>query len=206
MKRRRTLPGNLQRTGHQGVWYPVKRGSFLARTEWAESQSCGNLSLLNLLWDGIELSIGRKTSESFVLRGAKLTMGLQIQSATLRNFFERSGDLARGTVFLPVFCLHGLNLPKVFARFQTLQRLGRPLALSTRELSTLLAIPVNIDDNGFLTTRMIDLAPEAKDLWVQFHDKIERQLRKGENYYDIRDVASKAADNAARMATLFQRV
>lgn len=62
-----------------------------------------NLSLLNMLWDGGELSIGRRTSESFTVRGARLTIALQVQEATLRNFFERSGGLARGTGFLARF-------------------------------------------------------------------------------------------------------
>jgi putative DNA primase/helicase len=56
-----------------------------------------NLGLLNVLWDGGEHSVGRRTSESFVVRGARLTLALQIQEMTLRSFFEKSGALARGT-------------------------------------------------------------------------------------------------------------
>lgn len=37
-----------------------------------------------------------------------------------------------------------------------------------------------------------------------FHDAIESELRSGGELYDVRDVASKTADNAARIATLFQ--
>jgi len=37
-----------------------------------------------------------------------------------------------------------------------------------------------------------------------FHDTIENELRSGGELYDVRDVASKTADNAARIATLFQ--
>jgi putative DNA primase/helicase len=37
-----------------------------------------------------------------------------------------------------------------------------------------------------------------------FHDAIESELRSGGEVYDVRDVASKTADNAARIATLFQ--
>lgn len=62
-----------------------------------------NLGLLNVLWDGGELSIGRRTSESFTVKGARLTVALQIQEATLRAFFDKSGALARGTGFLARF-------------------------------------------------------------------------------------------------------
>ena len=37
-----------------------------------------------------------------------------------------------------------------------------------------------------------------------FHDAIESELWSGGELYDVRDVASKTADNTARIATLFQ--
>ncbi len=51
---------------------------------------------------------------------------------------------------------------------------------------------------------MLALAPDAKAAWVAFHDAIEGGLRTGGELYDVRDVASKTADNAARLAALFQ--
>lgn len=62
-----------------------------------------NLALLNVLWDGGTHSVGRRTSESFTVKGARLTLGLQVQESALREFFERTGSLARGTGFLARF-------------------------------------------------------------------------------------------------------
>lgn len=39
---------------------------------------------------------------------------------------------------------------------------------------------------------------------MAFHDAIESELASGGELYDVRDVASKSADNAARLAALFQ--
>ena len=39
---------------------------------------------------------------------------------------------------------------------------------------------------------------------VAFHDAIEIELKSGGELYDVRDVASKSADNAVRLAALFQ--
>ena len=50
---------------------------------------------------------------------------------------------------------------------------------------------------------MITLTPEAKAAWVAFHDAIESMLATGGELFDIRDVASKTADNAARLACQF---
>jgi len=64
-----------------------------------------NLGLLNILWDGGRLSVGRKSSESFTVRGARLTISLQVQEEILRSFIEQSGTLARGSGFLARFLL-----------------------------------------------------------------------------------------------------
>ena len=50
----------------------------------------------------------------------------------------------------------------------------------------------------------LHFTPAAKSSWITFHDDIERELRRGGELVDIRDVASKSADNAARLAALFQ--
>ena len=48
--------------------------------------------------------------------------------------------------------------------------------------------------------------PNAKRVWIRFHDDVERQLCTDGELADVRDVASKAADNAARLAALFHAV
>ncbi|MEI6560191.1 MAG: YfjI family protein, partial [Rhodospirillaceae bacterium] len=71
-----------------------------------ENSIMRNLSLLNLLWDGGEHNIGRRTSASFKLHGARLSVSLQVQEATLRDFFGRSGNLARGIGFFARFLIY----------------------------------------------------------------------------------------------------
>jgi len=48
------------------------------------------------------------------------------------------------------------------------------------------------------------LSPAAKDAWIEFHNAIESELSSGGELYGVRDIASKSADNAARLAALFQ--
>jgi putative DNA primase/helicase len=48
------------------------------------------------------------------------------------------------------------------------------------------------------------MTPSAKAAWIEFHNAVERELATGGELCDVRDVASKAADNAARLAALFQ--
>ena len=61
-----------------------------------------------------------------------------------------------------------------------------------------------IDDDGILIPPVLPLTADAKAAWVAFNDAIEGELRTGGELYDVRDVASKCADNAVRLAALFQ--
>ena len=60
-----------------------------------------------------------------------------------------------------------------------------------------------MDDDGALTPAVMSLSPAAKTEWIYFHDTIEAALSRGEELHDVRDVASKTADNAVRLAALF---
>jgi len=163
-----------------------------------------NLGLLNILWDGGVLSIGRRTSESFTVRGARLTVALQVQEATLRSFFDRSGGLARGTGFLARFLVAWPESTQGFRPFTDPPASWPHLAAFNRRIATILNQPAPIDEEGALSPPLSPLAPEAKAAWIGFYDAIEGELRSGGELYDVRDVASKSADNAVRLAALFQ--
>lgn len=163
-----------------------------------------NLALLNILWDGGELSIGRRTTESFTVRGARLTVALQVQEATLRSFFERSGELARGTGFLARFLVAWPESTQGFRPYTDPPPCWPALAAFNQRLSEILNTPAPLEEDGTLSPSLLDLSREAKSAWVAFHDAIESELHSGGQLYDVRDVASKVADNAARLAGLFQ--
>jgi hypothetical protein len=59
-----------------------------------------NLAMLNVMWDGCEIPIDRRSKPSFILRGRRLTFGLMVQPEALRGFMDRAGTLARGTGFI----------------------------------------------------------------------------------------------------------
>jgi putative DNA primase/helicase len=162
-----------------------------------------NLALLNILWDGGVLSVGRRTSDSFTVRGARLTMALQVQELTLRTFFDRSGGLARGTGFLARFLVAWPESTQGSRMFADPPESWPAVAAFNRRIAEILNQPTPIGDDGALIPHLLTLAPQTKRAWVIFHDAIEGELRSSGELHDVRDVASKAADNAARMAALF---
>ena len=167
-----------------------------------------NLAMLNTLWDGDALTVDRRTSESFTTRGARLTVGLMVQEPTLRSFFEKSGTLARGTGFLARF-LVAWPESRIGTRLIDHKTPDGPdvwpkLAAFHRRIAAILNQPVPFNDEIILTPAMLSMTPEAKSAWIDFHNSVEQELASGRLLYDVRDVASKAADNAARLAALFQ--
>jgi putative DNA primase/helicase len=162
-----------------------------------------NLSIYNLGWDGTDIQTERRTSESFTVRGARLTMFLQVQEPTLRSFMTGAGDLARGSGFL-ARCLVAWPESTQGARaFKEAPPSWPNQSDFNRRLEAILAQPVPINADGSLSPGMLTFSPKAKAQWVSFYDRIERELGSGGRFHDIRDVASKIADNAARLAGLF---
>jgi putative DNA primase/helicase len=163
-----------------------------------------NLALLNQLWDGASLTIDRRSTESFAVRGARLTMALQVQEPTLRSFFDKTGPLARGTGFLARFLV---SWPESTQgnRFYTDPPDDWPkLTAFHQKIAEILKINVLIDKAGALSPVPQTMKPDAKAAWEEFHNEIEIGLSSGGELYDVRDVASKSADNAVRLAVLFQ--
>lgn len=167
-----------------------------------------NLGLLNQLWDGKSLTVDRRSTESFTVRGVRLTVALQVQEPTLREFLARSGALARGTGFLARFLVAWPDSTQGMRQIDLNAPDGPEtwphLGAFHRRIAALLEQPVPIDEDGALNPVVWTFTAEAKEAWIHYHNAIESGLSTGGELYDVRDVASKSADNAARIATLFQ--
>jgi putative DNA primase/helicase len=77
------------------------------------------------------------------------------------------------------------------------------VALYATRIGDLLSQALATDACGGLDPPILDLAPQARAEWIQFHDGIERELGARGEFRAVRDVAAKAAENAARLAALF---
>ncbi|MEO8545232.1 MAG: DUF3987 domain-containing protein [Burkholderiaceae bacterium] len=162
-----------------------------------------NLALLNVLWDGGEIAVDRRSKSSFQLRDRRLTFGVMVQPEALRGFIARAGALPRGTGFLARFLI-------AWPESTQGQRPYRPAPVAmpavegfNMRIRALLDTPLTTDALGGLAPTALDLSPSAHAAWVMAHDTIEHELAGGGSYAPIRDVAAKAAENIARMAALF---
>lgn len=182
----------------------AEAGTVLGGHAMASESIMRSLSLLNQLWDGRDLRIDRrKEAGSFTVAGARLTVGLQIQESTLRAFCDRAGALARGSGFWARFLFAWPASTQGTRFFREPPESWPAMTAFNRRMAELLRADQPVDDAGKLAPPMLDLSPDAKAAWIKFHDAIEAELSDGGELRDVRDAASKTADNAARLAALF---
>ena len=198
------LPFHLAHKWPSAGVFCSEAGAILGSHAMGESTRMSMLSLWNILWDGGELKVGRKTTDSFRVRGARLSMNLMVQPATLAEFNDKTNGIARG-IGLWARCLIALPESTQGTRMFDEPPASTPcLTRFNRQIRNILDLPVPIDDDGRLCPRLMMPSPEAKQEWIAYHDEVEVQLRPDGAFADVRDVASKSADVAARLAALFQ--
>lgn len=197
------LSHNLSQTWPSGGIISAEAGLVFGGHSMGKESAMRTLGLYNILWDGGTVHIDRRMSASFKIEKARMTILLQVQEAPLREFVLKTGDLARGTGFFARFLFCRPESTQGFRPFTEPPFYMPALEAFNDRLYEILDVGETIDQEGTLTPHMLSLSLEAKHAWVDFHDNIERQLVTGGHYQDVRDVASKIADNAARLAAIF---
>lgn len=162
-----------------------------------------NLALLNQLWDGTPVHVDRRTGPSYTLRGCRLTVGLATQPATLTTFFEQSKGLARGTGFMARFMMTWPESTQGTRFYKESPKEWKALTRFQNRLSELLDATPEPDGENGLTPKVLTFDREGQEGWIKVYDEIERDLGRDGDLTELRDIASKAADNIARIAALF---
>lgn len=162
-----------------------------------------NFSTLNQGWDGKSAPTDRVGSDTLITQEVRLTMGIQVQEATLKEFVSKLGVLARGTGYFARVLFSWPESTQGSRLFTDPPEDWPCLDKFHKRITTILNQPAPIHANGTLMPCLMPLTKEAKTAWIKFHDSIETELHNAGALYDVRDVASKAADNAARLAALF---
>jgi Protein of unknown function (DUF3987) len=159
------------------------------------------LALLNKLWDGAPHIVDRATAPSFAVRGARMTISLQVQPHVLADFLDRDRGMSRGSGFLARFLISqpmSLQGTRLYKEPGDMPELG---AFSARITELLNDLP-QVDPDRGLVLPLLDFTAEAKALWIESYNAVESELTSGGDFASIRDAASKAADNIARLAAV----
>ncbi|MCZ4315638.1 DUF3987 domain-containing protein [Comamonadaceae bacterium G21597-S1] len=181
----------------------AEAGAVLGSHGMAQDTILRYLALLNVMWEGGEFLVDRRSKPSFQLRHRRLTFGLMAQPDAMRGFMDRAGTLPRGTGFIARFLIAWPASTQGTRAYRPAPAAMPAVERHGRRITELLDAPLSTDAHGGLTPMVLDFSPAAHAAWVRLHDRIEKELGVGGVYCAVRDVAAKAAENVARMAALF---
>ena len=164
------------------------------------------LSNYNIYWDGGTLDILRGGEGTVSLSGVRMTFAVMVQQAALEDFQEKSKGLAGGNGFF-ARCLVALPESTQGKRLYKQPPADMPaLNKYINQLLTILEGEFPLNEQGTLEPPVVPLSPKAHEHWVKFFNTVETKLGPSGAFAEIKDFASKAADNAARMALIFEMV
>jgi putative DNA primase/helicase len=168
----------------------------------SKENQLSTLAAFNALWSNEPLRISRKTSESFEISGARLSISLFVQSQVFENYIEEN-DIARSIGFL-ARCLFAFPESTQGKRnYKPMPKKMVALETFNAHISRVFGITPTMNKNRLVPT-LVALDDDAKVCWIKFHDEIEAQLAAGKMLEGLRDFGSKAAEIAARVAAVFQ--
>ena len=186
--------------------YPVaavmsaEAGVILGSFSMSSDSVTRTLAQANTMWDGGPLDQARISRERIRVDQMRVTMGLQVQPGVLERFREKTGGLGRAIGYFARFLLSHPE-STVGSRYYQSPPDGTPkLAAFQSRIAELLLVEAQFDENDQLVSHYLPLSREAHATWVLFHDEVEERTNPDHEYAGIRDVASKAAENAARIA------
>ncbi|TVP12294.1 YfjI family protein [Shewanella sp. KCT] len=177
--------------------------AYLTTSEGAvvlNSRAMANTSYINSLWSGDDISIDRKSSDSFTLRNVRLSVHIMSQLCVVQRFLKGSRDDPRGTGFLARFF--------VCAPFSTcgsreicgVVHQRNSIKEFNQKIASLLTNVSEMSDLQARTT--VRFSAEAKECWIGICNDVERKMACGGIYEMARDHASKIPENVARLAAL----
>ena len=174
-------------------------GQFLGGHAMNSENRQKTLAAFNDLWQGNPIRRTRSGDGHATLYGRRLAIHLMVQPTVALGFM--ADPLASDTGFLPRFLM--CEPPSAIGtRMQAnAKRDDLALVAFAGRLRTILETPMPLDpDTRELEPRTLQLTPEARELLVAFSDAIEEAQASGGDLHHITGTASKAAEQAARIA------
>lgn len=189
-----TLPGAL------GI-FSAEGAQFLNGHGFTHEAKLRTAAAFATLWDGKELRSVRAGDGMRGVTGRRLACHAMIQPDAARGVL--SDPVLRDQGFLSRFLpAAGESLAGGRMWKEPAEGIEPALRRYTAAMLEIFEIPqpaANAQGNE-LTPRALALSPEAREVWIEFYNDVERDMGRGKRFAEMQDVASKAAEQAGRIA------
>lgn len=154
----------------------------------------------NKIWDGRGISVDRRGTESISQAAPRCSILIAIQEAPFRRFYDRRGEEAMNSGFLPRFLVaRPASVQKLIDNVQV----SWPFLEQYKERVIELLSEHAGNGDGERQRRVLKFAPDAQKNWVNTYNEIEMNSAPGEYLADVKGYAAKIADNIARVSAIF---
>lgn len=167
-------------------------------------RALNDLPKQNSIWSGDSITVDRKTTESYELKGARLTVSIMAQESAFKDYIKRLGDKSRGSglwarflVCYPASTQGSRLIKNGTMSWEHCNVFSERLKVIIRQNATLL------DDTVNRERQTVQFSPEASERWLDVFNAIESGINKDGRFEGFGDHASKLADNISRVAALF---
>lgn len=196
------LTKQLRHQSHIGLFSP-DGGDFLAGHSLSAERRQSGIAWCVRAWSGESLDNLTAGDGLSVVCNRRVSMHLLVQPVVLQGFIK--DPLAQGQG-MTARCLIAAPSTLAGTRMFRLSSANEEQSIQNfhRHIRVLLSKPLPYCSNGDgleLEPTQVRLNPEATNLWIEFHDRIEVQMGPGLQLATVRPWASKAAEHAARIAT-----
>lgn len=177
-------------------------GSFFGGHGMKDESIMRNLAMFNSRWDGTPSKIQRSKAEPLEVSGVRLSACVMVQPHVLDSFMRTNGTVARGSGFLARFLV---TWPESTQGSRQYKPPGAMPALTRLQyvMRDLLDNAPPLNAMNQVDTFTLELSAQGFEAWREVYNIIESNLAGHGEFSDIRDSASKAGDNVARIAAVF---
>lgn len=159
-----------------------------------------HVGMMNALWSGSSLEVGRVSSEDISLADVRLSIGVGVQPGVFEEYLLRKGELgkasgffARSLVFYPE-STQGTRFIEGDVQIE--------LGEYNKKMEELLEENVRKFDAQDSSKLVVGFSAEAGEGLIRLYNRIEREIRVGGDFERARDHASKLIENISRVAAL----
>lgn len=178
-------------------------GQFVGGYGMKEDNRLKTAAGMSDLWDGKAIKRIRSIDGATVLPGRRVCMHLMVQPMVFSQFYsdrllESQGIFSRILVTAPDSTAGTRIFRAVTAGDE------RVLQGFAEQIRTILQAPLPLAENkrNELCPRRLKLSTKAREILIQYSDKVEVRLAEGQPYFPIKSLANKLPEHAARLAAV----
>ena len=155
-------------------------------------------SIINKMWDGSTAKQSR-TGGNRHIAGRRLTANIMVQEAVAKQLINGNKGLSRGCGLLARFLITNPESTMGGRNYRPPQDNPALRAFGARTVELLNHAP-SVDEYDRLELPLLRMDDAAHKVWCSFYNDTESTLKPYGEYVSVKDVVSKIADNAARIA------